>query len=334
MFFPPPLVKVFADLVYELGPGAGVCPDEERFRLEMLASTGGDAFAPDPERISVGKVHVTVTRSPAGFIAGYAWTGSEDVLQPTARFKGRGTTRRDCLDVLAGVVASLSSAFAVLEIRYGEKLAPRPTVPARQVECAKPPAGAPAPCEDLTEVAVRLQPPPSEPTPPEPKKALSFRLGTAAWTGQVTTDRGVFGITLDAGVRYGWFSAAVEGRWDPPLGLKSIDQGSTLDYTRITGALLPCAHFQWLVGCAKGEWGRILFNGTASPRSPRSYGAVGVRLGLEFPVAPPRFALTVAGEVLQNIDPASVTRPNHSIFQVASTNGGLGLGVLVALEKP
>jgi len=180
----------------------------------------------------------------------------------------------------------------------------------------------------------RMVEPPSAPTPPEVKQGLSFRGGAMVWGGQVTTDRAAVGVTVDLGLRYKWFGGAIEGRGDPPLGVTPLAGGGSVNFARATGALLLCMYYEWFVGCAKGEAGRLLLLGSAHTYT-YGYGAAGVRLGLDFPVVPRRFFLRLAGEVLGPIDPTSiVTSPKTSAIQVAGTNLGLGLGVLFTLDKP
>jgi hypothetical protein len=149
----------------------------------------------------------------------------------------------------------------------------------------------------------------------------------------VTTDRGAVGLTIDAGVRYSLFSAALEGRVDPPLGGPPIFGGGTANFTRVTGALLLCAHYAWFVGCTKGEGGRLMLLGNVYPSTYR-YAAVGVRLGLDFPAAAPRFYIRVAGELLGTINPATVKFQNQGVLQVAGANTGAGFGVLFVMDKP
>jgi hypothetical protein len=178
-----------------------------------------------------------------------------------------------------------------------------------------------------------LVPPPVTLTPPERKIGLSFWLGTGGWAGQVTTERLALGLALDAGVRYGWFSAGIEGRGDPPQGSIPIASGGSANYARITGSLLLCGHYEWFVGCAKGEAGGFLLTGNV-PASTHGYGAAGLRMGLDFPWVPRRVFFRVAGELLAAFDPATITARNQALFQVTKTSTGLGLGLLFALDKP
>ena len=104
-------------------------------------------------------------------------------------------------------------------------------------------------------------------------------------------------------------------------------------FARVTGALLLCAHYNVLVGCLKGQGGRILFPGTLPAFPAQRYAAAGVRVGLEFPVVP-WFLVRVDGELLPPIDPApAVVRNKTVVFQVAGWNAGLGLSAMFVLGK-
>jgi hypothetical protein len=58
---------------------------------------------------------------------------------------------------------------------------------------------------------------------------------------------------------------------------------------------------------------------------------VGVRAGLEFPVAPPRLFLRAAMDLRAPIYPASYVFHGASLFQSAGPGVGLGLGLLAEL---
>jgi hypothetical protein len=106
-----------------------------------------------------------------------------------------------------------------------------------------------------------------------------------------------------------------------------------VSFARLTGALLACAHLDPLVACLKGQVGGVLFPGTVPPEPAQLYAAAGVRLGLEFPIAPSRFILRVDGELVPTIDPVSIPTGKGTSWQVAGWNGGIGLGAMFALGK-
>jgi hypothetical protein len=147
----------------------------------------------------------------------------------------------------------------------------------------------------------------------------------------ITTNRGSVGFMLDAGVRYRWLSAAIEAHGSPPLGATLGDH--TVNFARLTGALLLCLHlFEPLFGCAKGETGKLLFPGSPN-LAALAYDAAGGRIGLEQRVRP-WFSIRMAVDVLGTINPPVVWRytTQQPVFQLAGINVGLGLGALWAWE--
>jgi len=209
-----------------------------------------------------------------------------------------------------------------------------------------PPGAPPPPSPRCLSSPAPAPPPPPEPptpplfvepaTPPEPKTPLSFRFGTGLWADLISSDRGSVGLTLDAGVRYGWFSVAVEGRGDPPIGSTVHGNGlngGSVSFARATGALVVCGHYDVLVGCVKGQAGRILFPGTFPPEPAALYAAAGIRVGVEYPVVPQRISVRLDGEVLAPIDPAFIEHQKQTVFQVDGWNAGIGIGALFALSR-
>jgi hypothetical protein len=96
--------------------------------------------------------------------------------------------------------------------------------------------------------------------------------------------------------------------------------------------LLLCAHWGWFTGCGVGDAGRIWFpNHIQALPASILYGAAGVRVGLEFPVAPPRLFLRSALDLLAPIHPAKLSLGGAPIFEAAGPSVGLGLGVVVEL---
>ncbi|MFT3775157.1 MAG: hypothetical protein QM820_58160 [Minicystis sp.] len=336
VFYPPPKVAVFTSLSYERKQGAEVCPEEQTFRSELARRLGFNPFVPNPEGISVGDIRVVLTKGPEGFVARYEWTGSSDVPQPANRFEGPGRTRRDCYDVVVDVAIELAAYFVTLEIEYGRKFAPaRPTPTCPSADAAS----APAPCADSrfsvwpTEWPLPpLEKPRPKPGEPSERRPIAIRIGGTVSPELIASGSGSLGLSADVGVRYRAFSASVEAHGDPPLGSSTFPGGTTVRFARLSGALLLCAHWGWFAGCGVGDVGRFIF-----PDHPRElpastfYAAVGVRAGLEFPVAPPRFFLRVGLDVRAPIHQVSYTIGTATGFQAAGPGVGLGLGFLAEL---
>ena len=254
--------------------------------------------------------------------------GTAELYEPGGKLhrkhKVRGPLR--CYNVVAGLAIHLSiDAFLLAGI--------------------EPPKRAPA-CPESKEEPVCHESPsavwPEPPSPPlrapepteKPREAapVVFRLGAGVWADRISADRGSAGLTLDAGVRYGFFSVAGEAKLDPALGSTLVPDGGSVSFARATGAFLACAHYGWFAGCAKGEAGRILFPNSVPSQPARTYGAVGVRLGLEFPVVP-WFSVRVASELLPTINPAAIVYRKQSELQVAGWDAGIGIGALFTVGK-
>jgi hypothetical protein len=176
-----------------------------------------------------------------------------------------------------------------------------------------------------------LPKPKADSPPPLERLPLAIRIGAAVWPELIASGWGSLGFSADVGVRYRFLSANIEAHGDPSLGSQAVANGS-VSFARMSGALLACAHFVWFTGCAIGDAGRIFFP-TRPPALPpsTSYAAAGVRAGLDFPVAPPRFFLRAGMDLRAPIHPVTYAPPRSSPFQVAGLGLGLGLGVLVEL---
>jgi hypothetical protein len=164
---------------------------------------------------------------------------------------------------------------------------------------------------------------------PDPLPGLGFRVGANVFAERYATDQGSVGFGIDLGLRFRWFSAAVEARGDPPLG-STLNQFGRVGFGRAMGGGLLCLHHSVLVFCGTGEAGRLVFPVAPTPISAKSYDALGVRVGLEFEAGTPRVLLRLQGEMLAPISPAVVTFKNLTLYQTAGVNGGLVLGILYA----
>lgn len=327
VILPPPRVNVSLTFAYQRDPGAGACPTGETFQIELAGRLGHDPFVPDPGAIPSGDLHVTVSRTPAGFEARYAWTGAPAGVLSASRYAFPGTTARDCADALAGLAVYLAIPISRLEVHHGARYAPP----------HKPGAPCPAsrfsvwPPEWPMEPLPRPRP---DPDPPPERAPRAVRIGAALWPELIASGWGSIGLALDAGLRYRALSASVELHGDPPLGSSAFPSKINVSVARVSGALNLCGHAGWFVGCALADVGRFVFP-THPNTLPASifYGAAGVRMGLEFPVAPPRIFLRAALDLRAAIRPATYVRSDSVVFASAKLSGGLGLGLVVEFPR-
>jgi hypothetical protein len=308
-------------LDYTSAPG---CDDAATFRNEMASRFDGhDVFTADAPDLLVIVLH---KRGPAFFTAEISY------YDAAGKQTGHQAPTAHSCTALFGMVATIVTVDLTPILRPTK---PKSPPPPEEKPAASPPACPPA--SPASDDALWPLPPSLEvprPTKPPPEKApLSFRVGSGVWVDWISSDRGSLGLTLDASVRYLWGSVGVELRGDPAIGTTVIPSGGSVSFARVTGALLLCGHYEVFVGCVKGQVGGILFPGALPPQPAQLYAAAGVRLGLEFPVAPSRFILRVDGELLPTIDPASIQNAKQTVFQVVGLNAGLGLGALFALDK-
>jgi hypothetical protein len=341
--YPSPFVRVFADLTFVLDPkavascifdgGTTKITTEEVFRL-MVAARVGAVFKPDPRAVRVGRIRVEVSRIPGGLTGSYAWEHTDGTLESWHTVE-RGVTPLHCKEVLEGLAVGLAVYFDWIAHDLGEKYARRSTPPASSPPALPCPACAPPSRFDLWPREWPL-PPLEKPKPDPPAKPerapFAVRVGVSVWPELVAAGWGSFGLSAEAGVRYGPVSLGVEAHGDPPLGATTFPGVGAVSFARLSGALLLCGSWGWFAGCGVGDVGRVLFpdHVHALPASV-FYGAVGARAGLEFPVAPPRFFLRAALDLRAPIHPASYKPDGVSIFEATGLGVGLGLGFLVEL---
>jgi hypothetical protein len=314
-------------LEYTSAPG---CADAAAFRNEIASRFNGrDPFTDDaPERVVI----VLHRRGPALF------TAEISHYDAASKLTGQDTPKaQNCTELFDTIVTMVTvDLLPIVGPPKPKPPAPPPPPPEEKPAPAPPPPACP-PAPPAPDDALWPLPPPlevSKPTKPPPEKApLSFRVGSGVWVDWISSDRGSLGLTLDASLRYLWGSVAVELRGDPAIGTTKVPGYGTVSFARVTGALLACGHLDPLVACLEAQVGGVLFPGTVPPHPAELYAAAGVRLGLEFPIAPSRFILRVDGELLPTIDPESIGMGKVTAFQVAGWNGGIGLGAMFALGK-
>jgi hypothetical protein len=79
VFYPFPIVKVWADLEFVRERSASVCPGEQWMRDLMGARMGSETFKPNPRGVYVGRVRVIMSRATRGFAAAYTWVEANGV---------------------------------------------------------------------------------------------------------------------------------------------------------------------------------------------------------------------------------------------------------------
>lgn len=161
---------------------------------------------------------------------------------------------------------------------------------------------------------------------------LAVRLGLSVWPEFVVTEWGSLGISAEVGMRYRFFSFGAELHGNPPIGSRSFSDAGKVSFARLSGALLLCGHYGWFAGCVVGDVGRFFFPNSRKLPPSTHYGAIGVRLGLEFPVAPPRFFLRAALDFRAPIRPQSFTDGDTTLFKPAGPGVGISFAFFAELD--
>jgi hypothetical protein len=301
-------------LIYTRAAGAEACPDEQVFRDAVGSQVRrSDPFAPHAPWL------LTVTVAHRG---GYEGTAElRDVTGAVVFSKTYPATSR-CLDALGDLARAI--AFEI----------ERPATRDRAPQAAGP---LPAP--------VSPPAPPEQPAPlPAVPSTFAARLGAGVWMDLATAPRPAFGLSANVGFRAAWFSLDGELHWTPPAAA-SVASGSTVETSRILGALVPCGHAGWFAGCLLGELGQIRgsFSAPGGAASPDHLAGLllagGVRLAAEIPVVRDRLFVRLAADVLgarpvvfrfQTLNTGQKPGIGAEQWESASFAGSLGAGLLAS----
>jgi hypothetical protein len=325
----PPSLLPRVELDYQVAPGLD-CPTLEDVQAEVVKEIEGDPFSATGPLI--GRFHVVV--SPQGtegieIVVKFAdVTGRRTFDTP---FKGSPRTARTC----SHLVRTHAIGEIVMEVIFQMSRRYRTILASGGSSCITPAACAASRYDiwpDDWTLKLLPKPAPKPDPPPLPERwPTAFRLAVAAGPEAVASGWGSVGLTAEVGFRYRSFSLGVEVHGDPPMG-SYLAADRSVTFGRVTGAMLACYHLGLFVGCAVGDAGGILFPNRAFALPPAMfYSDVGVRVGLEFPIAPPRVFLKVAANVMAPINPQQFVFMQTSVFQVAGPSAGLLFGPVLEL---
>lgn len=240
------------------------CPEESYFRDTVERRVSYPPFRKD----ATSRLVVTISRE------GTRYRGKWEVYDAAGLVRKREipppgvSALPDCYNL----VQSLGLAFAI------------------ELEPLGKPATPPPP--------VSTTPPPPQPErpvpPPRPSPTRRYFLTVSGVAAFAETPDPAGGAALSFGRRFGAWSLAGELRAVVTLN-NPIYAGVTSTLYRVTGAIVPCGHWRWLLGCALVEAG-VLGAGSNAPQpaSGTSFvGGAGLRAGLQIPLADP-IALRIA----------------------------------------
>jgi hypothetical protein len=284
-------------LEYVRGPRAESCPSEAVVRSAIRGQMRYDPFNPKaPERL------VVTMSGEGGKIRGRA-----ELRSAAGTWEGNAEPQ-GCEVVLASLALQISGE---LDPWFAASKKPRPAL------------GSPSTTTTAT--------PKSAPPATGRTAAHRLRIGIGAG-GEVTSGPGPSDITGHPNVMFllAWhfLRLGVEVEYEPPTTTEV--RGATLTTWRLTGGLVPCAHWNELFGCAVGQLGASFGEAKAytSDSATDLYGAGGGRLGLQFPATT---WLTVAlyGELLATFNrPALLVDDERAWVHVGAT-GTAGAQALV-----
>jgi hypothetical protein len=310
--------RVALRLEYTRGAGAAeACPDERGVRGAMAARLGYDPVSAAPGALPT--VRISVTRQAGGFVA------VAEKRDPGGRVEWTrpALVDGDCRHLID--VLGLSIAIAIDPGALG----PGPSAAILSMEPA-PPASPPA-----SPIATPAAPPLSTPRP-------AFRFGLRAGLAVATAPAPAATLAADVGVRGEAWSVSLEGRADLPV-TADVDQGVRLRTSVLAGALVPCGHWRWFVGCGVVAVGSLRLEAVhadpttaldrTTPHAASSvYAAAGARVGLEWPIPSlTRLALRLSGEALVTLHPVQGfrTSPEASAWVTPPFAGVFGAGAVM-----
>lgn len=313
----PPRVGIH--LEYTRGAGtAEACPDERGMRGAIAARLGYDPVSSAPGSLSI--LRVSVSRQGGGFVV------LAEKRDPAGRVEWArpALVDGDCRHLIE--VLGLSIAIAIDPGALGSAAGVAP-VPVEEPPPPVPPL-----------------PPTVAPVPPSLSTARpAFRLGLRAGLAVATGPAPAATLAADVGVRGEAWSVSLEGRVDLPV-TADVDQGVRLRTSVLAGALVPCGHWRWFVGCGVVAVGSLRLEGLyLDPSTPGGvveprtgygvYAAAGLRAGLEWPVPSLRqLALRLSGDALFTIHPVTGFRmtPEAAAWVTPPFAGLFGAGVVMA----
>jgi hypothetical protein len=293
----PPVDQFKTRLDYHGAPGCDVKENfEQAVRVELYKWEVWSAAAK-------WRLEMTVTATAKGYSGDAVLVDPQGAELPLKKVEGL----EKCIDVLQAVALALSVRLVPRKPKLAAVLPPAPPAP-------------PSPQE--------LPPLDPLPPPPPPKPPIVFRVGAAFVGDYATVPQLVPGVAATLGARYTWFSAAVEGRWDPRASLPLANTGS-LSVARLTGGVALCGHIAVFAPCLLGQASEIQTVGTwpGAPTTTIARGAVGLRAEADLPLWRRLIFLAPMVDVLAPF--ALSVSPPSGVTNSLRVNAAVGLEVLV-----
>ncbi|WP_437631008.1 hypothetical protein [Sorangium sp. So ce854] len=311
-----------ARLSYTRGPGAEGCPDEQALRDVVAAQLGGtDPFVDGGGR----HVEVVLGRKGRDFLG-------EIALHDAG---GRRLGGQELTDPACGpLVEDVGTALAIV-LR-----------PARAAREPAPPSPAPAPpqmpsepaplgttCPPAPEASPRAPAPappcqpcqPAAPTRPAegPGPSLAWprlQVSLGALIADGIAPAPAVGFSASVGARWEAFSLSLEGGWHLPVATEPF-RGRIYGVSWVGGAVVPCGHVAWFVGCGLVTAGRVRHFGMLNVvrEALWPHAGLGLRGGVEVPFSY-HLAARLTGELVANLARPTLHLHGGQSFSVARTS--------------
>lgn len=275
-----------ASLRYTRGAGAERCPNAETLRSAVAARLGRDPW----DQAAACTIIVAIAREGAGLRARVELRAGNGRVTGLREMTSVG---QDCIELAAAVQLAISLAIDPLSFTRPAKAASlgasAQTIPgaaadrveARRAEKPAPPAVAKTPAEQ------------------DPGLRVEISLGGLAALGSAPSVAG--GFALQGRLRWGKWSAALEGRIDLPA-YQEIPGGEVSSSLLMAGGL-GCLHVRSFFGCGLAYVGALRAAGHDVPLPRRTtllYAAAGARLGFEIPLYSV-LSLRLSGDLLATL---------------------------------
>ena len=318
-----------ARLVYTRSEDAALCPDEAALHKAVAARFGYDPFFAWARQTIV----VQIWREQGRYMARVQLVNEQGVARGTREIRSDG---EDCPDLFGAAALAISialdaSASATAAVDAPDASPPLATPP------ELPPAPTPAPAP------ARIDERPSEaPTDAAVLAARAtdgaLRTGIGALASTFIGPKLAPGIVVFGDVRSHAVSLGVELQADvsTPADVnlpESAPSTGQIASALFAAAVVPCAHYRRVFGCALGEigwlqaWGWGVAQGGSSGTP---FVGVGARAGAEWPLSR-RLFVRVHVDALANLDRATLELDGQRVWSVPPFGGALGVGLGASL---
>jgi hypothetical protein len=330
----PPDAAHTARLAFVRGSGAEGCPDEEALRGAVARRLGYDPFRADAPRSLEASVRV-VGSALHGVVRLRDATG----VALGTRYLSEAVD--GCAELVAAMALAISIAIDPKVLVSSAPPSPPPPVTAPPPGRAPPAPASPAPdlpvraagwtgAPDLTAPPLPVLLPPAPLPPAQETGSLVGWVGLGGLVAGGAAPGVSGGVTLDVGLRWRSFTAAVEGRVDPPVST-GAQGGGSVSAALYTVGVVPCFVIRFAAFCAVGSAGVLhgAGSGVANAKTATTpFGELGPRVGLAFTIGA-RFEVEAHGDLAFPVTRTTLYLDGRGVWNTPTAGGSGGAGVRV-----